>query len=239
MDKVRVIGIGSKGREAIKNLSGRGFRDIALIIVEENSIESLLGNVDLVLIVAGMVNDSEAEVFSSIARKSRELNVLSVAIVSKVGSNFERLRKLVDAVVVASDERGFFDLVHQVVTGIEKVFIEPGFIHLCLSDARDLVCNSGTLFVGFGKSEGENRGLIAAEKALRNELIENAHIENASKIAVKVIGGEDLSLDEAYKSAKLIKEKASRSERFLLGIGIDEKMKGTLQVVVIATIPNW
>jgi len=204
MDKVRVIGIGSKGREAIKNLSGRGFRDIVLITAEENSIENLLEKVDLVLIVTGMANDLEAEVFSSIARKSRELNVLSAAIVSEVGRNFERLRKLVDAVVVASDERSFFDLVHQVVTGIEKVFIEPGFIHLCFSDAKDLVCNFGTLLVGFGKSEGENRDSVTAEKALRNELIKNAHIENASKVAVKVIGGKDLSLDEAYKSAKLV-----------------------------------
>jgi len=234
--KVKVIGIGSKGREVVEKLSEKDFQGINLVAVEKKSAESLLENIDLVLIVAGMENDLEIEEISSIAKKSQELGVLSVAIVPNEKKDIEQLGKLADALIVASDKEALLKLAEETVVGID--FIQMGLIDLDLSDAEALIQNSSNLFVGIGKSEGEDRALAAAEKALRNELIENAHIENADEVVVKVIGGEDLTIDEAYKAVRSIKERVSKSKYFSFGIGVDKKIEGALQVVVLAAIPN-
>jgi len=113
-----------------------------------------------------------------------------------------------------------------------------GLINLGLSDAKALIQNSGNLFVGIGESEGEDRVFTATEKALRNELIENAHIDNASKVVVKVIGGEDLTSDKACKAVRFIKERVPKGKYFSFGIGVDKKIEGALQVVVLAAVPN-
>jgi len=236
--KVKVVGIGNKGKEVIKNLKGKDFQGINLTAVEKESPESLLENIDLVLIVAGMENDLELKDTSSIARKSKELGVLSIAIVPNEKKNIEQLGELVDALIIASNKEAILDLVEKTIVGIEKTFIQMGLIDLDLSDAKALIQNSGNLFVGIGKSEGKDRALAAVEKALRNELIENAHIENANKVVVKVIGGEDLTIDEAYKAVRSIKERVPKSKYFFFGIGVDKKIEGALQVVVLAAIPN-
>ena len=67
-------------------------------------------------------------------------------------------------------------------------------------------------------------------------LLENVQVEGASRILVNITGGPDLTLDEAYAAAGLIKERAKRDDtNFFFGVTIDENLEKILQVTVIAT----
>jgi len=90
--------------------------------------------------------------------------------------------------------------------------------------------------MGTGEAEGEERALTAARKAIDNPLLENVQVEGASRILVNITGGPDLTLDEAYAAAGLIKERAKRDDtNFFFGVTIDENLEKSIQVTVIAT----
>ena len=233
---IKAIGIGSKGKEVIKNLIKKDLKGIDFTVVEGKPAKISLEATDIAFIITGMENALELRNALSSARKAKESGVLSVAIVINGKNRTEQLEKLVDVLIKASNEANLLGLSEKMVTVMEKTFIQRGLIDLDLSCAEDLIRNAGSLFVGIGEAEGKDRAISAAERALNNSLINGTSIESASKIAIKIIGGTNVSLEEAYEATELIKERALKCKRFFLGIGIDEGMKKTIQIIVLGKV---
>jgi cell division protein FtsZ len=128
------------------------------------------------------------------------------------------------------------NVLYQAVKGISEVITRPGLINLDFADVKSVMHSGGYALMGTGEASGEDRALTAARKAIDNPLLENVQVEGASRILVNITGGNDLTLDEAYAAAGLIKERAKRDDtNFFFGVSIDESLEGSIEVTVIAT----
>jgi len=128
------------------------------------------------------------------------------------------------------------NVLYQAVKGITEVITKPGLINLDFADVKSVMHSGGYALIGIGEASGEDRALTAARKAIDNPLLENVQVEGASRILVNISGGNDLTLDEAYAAAGLIKERAKRDDtNFFFGVTLDDELEGSVQVTVIAT----
>jgi len=167
-------------------------------------------------------------------------------------AGIRRLKEFVDTLMVVPNQKlitvapkglsivNAFELadnvLYQAVKGITEVITRPGLINLDFADVKAVMHSGGYALIGAGEAEGDDRALTAARKAIDNPLLENAQVEGASKILVNITGGNDLTLDEAYAAASLIKERAKRDDtNFFFGVTIDPDMTGSIEVTVIAT----
>ena len=60
-------------------------------------------------------------------------------------------------------------------------------------------------------------------------------IEGATGIILNIKGGMDLTLDEVYEAADLVKEVVDPTCNIIFGSGIDENMSDEVEITVIAT----
>jgi len=86
-----------------------------------------------------------------------------------------------------------------------------------------------------GLAQGENRVLEATQKAISSPLLADSSIEGAQGILINITGGRDLMLHEVDKASELIHGLAHPEANIIFGAVIDEAMKDTAKVTVIAT----
>ena len=88
--------------------------------------------------------------------------------------------------------------------------------------------------MGLGRGKGENRTIEAVRQAVSSPLLETT-IEGATGIILNIKGSPNLTLDEVYESADLVKEVVDPSCNIIFGSGIDSKMEDEVEITVIAT----
>ena len=88
--------------------------------------------------------------------------------------------------------------------------------------------------MGLGRGKGENRTIEAVRQAVSSPLLETT-IEGATGIILNIKGSTNLTLDEVYESADLVKEVVDPSCNIIFGSGIDPKMDDEVEITVIAT----
>ena len=82
----------------------------------------------------------------------------------------------------------------------------------------------GVALIGVGESDSENRAIEAVEKAINNPLLD-VDISGANGALINVIGGEDMTLDEARKVVETITEKLDEDARVIWGAQIYKDME--------------
>ncbi|MEK6947024.1 MAG: cell division protein FtsZ, partial [Nanoarchaeota archaeon] len=80
----------------------------------------------------------------------------------------------------------------------------------------------------------ENRAVEAVEKAITNPLLD-VDISGANGALINVIGGEDMTLDEARKVVETITEKLDEDARVIWGAQIYKDMEKTIRTMLIVT----
>src|SRR5665647_42779 len=93
----------------------------------------------------------------------------------------------------------------------------------------------GMAFMGTGLASGENRALEAGEKAISSPLLIDTSIEGAHGVLINITGGKTMTLHELSKASQLIHSMADPDANIIFGTVIDESMKDTVKVTVIAT----
>jgi cell division protein FtsZ len=89
--------------------------------------------------------------------------------------------------------------------------------------------------MGIGKSSGDDRAVEAAKAAINSPLLELS-IDGAQGVLFNVSGGDDLTMSEIGKAAKIITESIEEDAKVIFGAVTDENLKkGQLKVTVIAT----
>jgi cell division protein FtsZ len=126
------------------------------------------------------------------------------------------------------------DVLRQGVQGITDLITIPGLINLDFADVRTIVQNAGTALMGVGVASGDNRALEAAQRAITSPLLETS-IQGARGILLNITGGTDLSLYEVNEAARAISDAADEDANIIFGALVDERLSGTMSVVVIAT----
>jgi len=225
-------------------------------------LKALLKGSDMIFITAGAGGGTGTGAAPIVARISREIGALTVAIVTKP-FGFEGTRRAeqadrgvgalsdeVDTLIVVPNERLLSvldkqtsmveafrvadDVLRQGVQGISDLVTLPGLINLDFADVRTIMSEAGSALLGIGMGVGENRATEAAMQAVSSPLLETS-MEGARSILLSITGGENLSLWEVNEAAKSVSEAAHPDANIIFGAMVDEKLDEEVWVTVVAT----
>jgi cell division protein FtsZ len=217
----------------------------------------------MVFITAGSGGGTGTGAAPVVARIARELDALTVGIVTKPfgfeGSRrmqqaergIEALAAEVDTLIVVPNNRLLSvldkgtsmmdafrvadDVLRQGVQGISDLITLPGLINLDFADVRTIMSEAGNALLGIGMGQGDKRALEAAQQAVSSPLLETS-VEGARSILLSITGGSDLSLWEVNEAAKAVAEAAHPDANIIFGAMVDEKLgDDQVWITVVAT----
>jgi cell division protein FtsZ len=225
-------------------------------------VKALLKGSDMIFITAGAGGGTGTGAAPIVARISREIGALTVAIVTKPfgfegsrrGQQAEQgvgaLAEEVDTLIVVPNNRLLTvldkqtamveafrvadDVLRQGVQGISDLVTLPGLINLDFADVRTIMSEAGNALLGIGMGVGETRATEAAMQAVSSPLLETS-MEGARSILLSITGGENLSLWEVNEAAKAVSEAAHPDANIIFGAMVDEKLDDQVWVTVVAT----
>lgn len=233
----------------------------------EESREDLKGllstNTKMVFITAGMGGGTGTGAAPVIARLAKEMDILTVGIVTipfqfegrtrneQAQLGVEELRNNVDSLIVINNNKlrevygnlGFksgFSKADEVLAtasrGIAEVITHHYTQNIDLRDAKTVLSNSGTAIMGSAVASGTNRSQIAIEKALDSPLLNDNKIRGAQNVLLLIVSGTDeITLDEIGEINDHIQAEAGNSANIIMGVGDDESLEDSISVTVIAT----
>ncbi len=225
-------------------------------------LEEVLKGTDLVFITAGMGGGTGTGAAPVIAKIAKDLGILTIAVVTKpfrfegrrrmenAEKGISQLKGSVDTLVVIPNEkllkivpkgtaiveafRTADDVLRQGIQGISDLIVTPSLINLDFADVKTIMKSRGLAHMGLGRGKGANRTIEAVRQAVSSPLLETT-IEGATGIILNIKGGLDLTLEEVYEAADLVKEVVDPSCNIIFGSGIEEEMENEVEITVIAT----
>ncbi|AVP49021.1 cell division protein FtsZ [Williamsoniiplasma luminosum] len=227
-----------------------------------DAIKEALEGADLVFVASGMGGGTGTGAAPIIAKVAQESGALVIAIVTKPfrfeGKNRNKfaieglteLKKHVDSVIVISNDRlleyigglpiedSFKEadsVLKQGVQTITDLIAVPAVINLDFADVRAVMSKKGNALFGIGIAEGQDKAIVAANKAISSSLLE-ASIEGSKDVIVNITGGKGVSLNDAYDAVDIIQQAVgSEDVNIVFGIAINNQLNDELIVTVIAT----
>ncbi|MCL4334576.1 MAG: cell division protein FtsZ [Candidatus Thermoplasmatota archaeon] len=229
----------------------------------EHQIRELMRDAEIVFVTAGLGGGTGTGSIHYVAKMAKEAGILTIAVVTMpfASEGLDRLRKAkrglaqlapeCDCVILIKNdkllelesdlplERAFRfadEVIVKGVRAITEVIGSTGLINLDLNDLREIMKNSGGALMGIGISSGsvDSRVKEAVTQALKSPFLD-VDLSRATGVLVNVSGGDDIQLDETNSATDEVRRLVSDRAKIILGAGIDERLKGNIQVVVIAT----
>ena len=225
-------------------------------------IKEVVKDSDMVFITCGEGGGTGSGAAPIIASVAKESGCLTVAVVTKpftfegskrmiqAEEGVKNLKGKVDTLIVIPNDKlleisnenttllDAFKLADNVleagVRGVTDLITLPGLINLDFADIKSIIKDAGTALLGDGIASGDNRAIKAAQKAIKNPLIE-ASVDGARGILLNISGGPDLKLYEVNEAAEIIKNASSSDANIIFGAVIDENMSDKIKVTIIAT----
>jgi cell division protein FtsZ len=93
----------------------------------------------------------------------------------------------------------------------------------------------GYAVMGAAKANGARRATEAAQKAIASPLLEAGAIDGARGILINITGSTSLKLAEVQEACSIIQSAAHEDANIIFGAVLDEKMKDSVKITVIAT----
>ncbi|MDA9556383.1 cell division protein FtsZ [Vibrio sp.] len=236
-------------------------RDAAL--EDKERIKEALNGADMVFIAAGMGGGTGTGAAPVIAEVARELDILTVAVVTKPFSfegkkrlafaeqGIAELSKHVDSLITIPNEkllkvlgRGITlleafgsanDVLRNSVQGIAELITRPGVINVDFADVKTVMSEMGNAMMGGGVAKGEDRAEEAAEMAISSPLLEDIDLSGARGVLVNITAGFDMRLDEFEVVGNTVKAFASDNATVVVGTSLDPDMSDEIRVTVVAT----
>jgi cell division protein FtsZ len=227
-------------------------------------IVQILEGADMVFVAAGLGGGTGTGAAPVVAALAKELNALTVAVVTRPFS-FEGPRRMrqaeqglaelhatVDTVISIPNDRlidlvpngtSFFeafrmadDVLRQGVQGISDIISTPGLINRDFADVRAIMSGMGFAMMGTASARGENAAVEAARGAIRCPLIDEAGLQGARAILINIAAAGTLPLHDMHEACKLIRD-ASGVEDVQINFGIvpDDSLGDEVKITVIAT----
>jgi cell division protein FtsZ len=229
----------------------------------KEEIQEALKGADMVFIAGGLGGGTCTGAAPVIARISKEMGALTVAVVTKpfffegqqrmkiAENGLDELRAAVDAIIVIPNDRLLStitkettaksafaicdDVLKSAVEGISDLITTPGIINIDFADIKAVMSNAGAALMGIGIATGEKRAEEAAKMAISSPLLE-VSINGAKGVLFSIAGGDDLGMFEIQDAAKIITESVDQNARIIFGTVRDEKLKkGEVKITVIAS----
>jgi len=253
------------GAKITQGLGAGSRPEIGRAAAEETieSVQQALQGVHMVFIAAGMGGGTGTGAAPVIAKAARDMGILTVGVVTKpfafegkrraqsAEAGIEELQKYVDTLIVIPNQNLFliananttfkeaFELADEVlqqgVRGITDLMVMPGLINLDFADIRAVMQEMGKAMMGTGEADGDDRALVAAQKAIANPLLDGVSMNGAKGVIVSITGGEDMRLLEVDEAANHIRELVDPDANIIWGSAFNPELEGKIRVSVVAT----
>lgn len=237
-------------------------RNAALENAED--IRNVLGKeTKMLFITAGLGGGTGTGAAPVIAQISRELNILTVGIVT-IPFSFEgrkrhlsavdgisQLKKNVDALLIISNDKlrdlcgdlplsQAFSKADNVLTtaakGIAEIITVTGYINVDFEDVKTVMHNSGRAIMGTGVAGGPDRAEAAVEAALNSPLLDDTDITGTSNMLLYISSGKkEVTMDEVTIITEYIQRQTHAPSDVIWGNGYDETLEDEISVTIVAT----
>jgi cell division protein FtsZ len=229
---------------------------------DQTKIIEAIEGADMVFITAGMGGGTGTGGSPVVARVAKEIGALTVGVVTRpfgfegpkrnrqALEGIESLEKEVDTLIVIPNDRlgsvqkiGIVEafkkadeILYQAVRGISDIITGTGYINVDFADVKSIMSeNGGKALMGTGYAEGSGRGREAAETAITSPLLEDISIDGARGILINVTASPDFRIEELNDACSYIRERAHEDVNLIFGLVLDEAMKDSVRITVIAT----
>src|SRR5438270_7527960 len=229
---------------------------------DTDKIIEALDGADMVFVTAGLGGGTGTGAAPIIASLASEMGALTVAVVTKPfgfegrrrASQAQRgmsdLLESVDTMIAIPNEKllgvaqnaGFFesfriadDILRQAVQGISDIITIPGIINRDFADVKAIMQGMGYAVMGTASANGTRRATEAAQQAIASPLPEAGAIDGARGILINITGSTSLKLAEVQEACTIIQSVAHEDANIIFGAVLDEKMKDSVKITVIAT----
>jgi cell division protein FtsZ len=253
------------GTSLTKGLGAGAKHDIGQAAADEslNEIINFLQGANMVFITAGMGGGTGTGASSVIAKAARELNILTVGVITlpfsyegpkrmrRAIEGMNELKKHLDTSIVVPNQNLFKvasetttfedsfhlsnDVLNHGVQSITDLMVKPGIINLDFADVETVMSSMGKAMMGTGEAEGENRALTATDMALNNPLIDDYSLKGARGLLVNITGGKDITLFEVDQAVNKIRAEVDPEAELIFGAIKDESLNGKMRVSIVAT----
>lgn len=253
------------GAKITQGLGAGSRPEIGRAAAEEtiDQVQKALEGAHMCFIAAGMGGGTGTGAAPVIAKAARDMGILTVGVVTKpfafegrrraqsAESGIEELQKYVDTLIVIPNQNLFLiananttfkqafemadEVLQQGVRGITDLMVMPGLINLDFADVRSVMQEMGKAMMGTGEADGDDRALIAAQKAIANPLLDGVSMNGAKGVIVSITGGEDMRLLEVDEAANHIRELVDPDANIIWGSAFNPDLEGKIRVSVVAT----
>ena len=208
------IHIGSK---VTRGLGAGANPEVGLAAAQESrdELKEALKGADMIFVTAGEGGGTGTGAAPVVAELGRELDALTVGVVTKPFA-FEgrrraeqaevgtlNLRDRVDTLIVIENDRLLQvvekttpilesfrmadDILRQGVQGITDLITVPGLVNLDFADVRTIMRDAGSALMGIGTARGEGRATAAANAAVSSPLLETT-LDGATGVLLNITG---------------------------------------------------
>jgi len=227
----------------------------------EQEIKKRLAGCDMVFVTCGEGGGTGSGAAPVIAELGKKQGALVIGVVTlpftiegkkrleNAEYGLERLESVVDTLIVIPNDKLLeiapelplqtaFKVADEILTnavkGITELVTKAGLVNLDFADVKAVMCNGGVSLIGMGEADSQNRAIDAVEKAISNPLLD-VDISDATGALINIIGGNDMSLDEAKSIIASVGDKLSSEAKMIWGAQISPEMEKSIRVMIIIT----
>ena len=231
---------------------------------DTEKIIEILEGADMVFVTAGLGGGTGTGAAPVVASLAKELNALTVAVVTKPFA-FEGPRRMkqaerglaelagsCDTVISIPNEKllglapkgtSFVDafrladdVLRQAVQGMADIITTPGLINRDFSDIRTNMLGMGYAMMGTAVASGENAPVEAAQRAINSPLMEEGGVLGARGLLINITASSHLGIHDVNEACNLIRKATQNDDvQINFGVVVDEKMADKVKLTVIAT----
>ncbi len=228
-----------------------------------DEVRKYLEDTKMLFITAGMGGGTGTGAAPIIAQAAREMEILTVAIVTipfkfegirrkrQAIEGLENLKRNVDAILVISNDRlseiygdlgigEAFAKADNILTtaakGIAEIITVPGMVNVDFEDVNTVMRASGVAIMGSAVKSGPDRARQAIHTALNSPLLEDNDIRGAQHILLNITSGKkEVTMAEISEITEYVQEEAGYGTDLIWGHCVDETYDDELSVTLIAT----
>ncbi|MFC6973909.1 cell division protein FtsZ [Halomicroarcula sp. GCM10025709] len=224
-------------------------------------IQQSIDGSDMVFVTAGLGGGTGTGAAPVVAQTAQEAGALTIAIVTipftaegerrraNADAGLERLRSVSDTVIVVPNDRlldyapsmplqDAFKICDRVlmrsVKGMTELITKPGLVNVDFADVRTIMENGGVAMIGLGESDSENKAQDSIRSALRSPLLD-VEFDGANSALVNVVGGPDMSIEEAEGVVEEIYDRIDPDARIIWGASVNNEFDGKMETMIVVT----
>ena len=227
----------------------------------EQDIKKRISGSDMVFITCGLGGGTGTGAAPVVAELAKKVGALTIGVVTlpftiegrkrieNAEYGLERMESIVDTLIVIPNDKLLeiapelplqtaFKVADEILTnavkGTTELVTKSGLVNLDFADIKAVMLNGGVSLIGMGESDSANRAQEAVDKALGNPLLD-VDISNSTGALVNIIGGNDMSLDEARSIIASVGDKLSSDAKMIWGAQLSPDMEKSIRVMIIIT----